>query len=221
MCDSALALATCSAPQGRLAATGQTPGFAQLCYDAARIVTVDTLTPIGKKLACLFQSSGPGASSTVQCTGGPGRKPTAGTGGPIASPVEDCGTVGTAPAVDGAHAVRDILSFLQQVEAHPKAWCGQGAANADDRRLYMRAFVHRVYDYRCQYQRALAPVGAGDELAAPGPDGETRRTELAAHEGEIAKASAGIFGACGIDVPAFATDAWSAACNGPIPKTIP
>src|SRR5262249_11837876 len=34
MCDSALALATCGAPLGRQAAAGQTPGFAQLCYDA-------------------------------------------------------------------------------------------------------------------------------------------------------------------------------------------
>src|SRR5262249_61773698 len=52
MCNTALAMATCGAPLGRTVAVGQSPpAFAQLCYDAARIVTVDTLTPIGKKLA--------------------------------------------------------------------------------------------------------------------------------------------------------------------------
>ena len=222
MCDNALAIATCSAPQGRMAATGQTPGFAQLCYDAARIVTVDTLTPIGKKLACLFQSSGPAASGAAQCTGGPARQPPTAAGAPVVtSPVEDCGAIRSAPAADGAHAVRDIQTFLQQVTTYPKAWCGQGVANADDRRLYMRAFVHRIYDYRCQYHRALAAAGSADDLAAPGPDGEATKTELAAHDAEIAKAAAGIFGACGIDVPTFAIAAWSATCNGPIPKTIP
>src|SRR5882724_2202030 len=53
MCDNALAMAACGAPLGRTVAAGGSPGFAQLCYDAARIVTVETLTPIGKKLACL------------------------------------------------------------------------------------------------------------------------------------------------------------------------
>jgi len=66
-----------------------------------------------------------------------------------ATPVDACRTVIAAPAADGAHAVRGILTFLKQVGDHPKAWCGKDAATADDRRLYMRAFVHRIYDYRC------------------------------------------------------------------------
>src|SRR5262249_4902844 len=79
MCNNALAMATCGAPLGRGVAAGQSrPGSAQLCYDAARIVTVDTLTPIGKKLACLFQSSNPAASAAAQCAGGPANQPATG-----------------------------------------------------------------------------------------------------------------------------------------------
>lgn len=85
----------------------------------------------------------------------------------------------------------------------------------------MRAFVHRIYDYRCQYRRALAAAGSADALAAPGPEGETSTTELTADDAEIGKAAAGIFAACGVEVPVFATDAWAARCNGAIPKAIP
>jgi uncharacterized protein YjbI with pentapeptide repeats len=220
MCDNALAIATCGAPQGRTAATGQSPGFAQLCYDAARIVTVETLRPIGKKLACLFPSSSPAAPAAA-CAGGPADQPVTGASVPTPLPVEDCGTAIAAPTADGAHAVREILTFLKQVADHPKAWCGKDAADENDRRLYLRGFVHRVYDYRCQYRRALAAAGSTEELAAPGPAGETTKAELATDDAEIGKAAAGIFAACGVDVPVFATDAWSASCNGVIPKAIP
>ena len=221
MCDNALAMAACGAPHGRTVAAGGSPGFAQLCYDAARIVTVETLTPIGKKLACLFQSSSPAASAKAQCAGGPAQQPATGADVATAPPVDDCRTVIAAPAAHGAHAVRGILTFLKEVADHPKAWCGRDVATADDRRLYMRAFVHRIYDYRCQYRRAIDAASSGDALAAPGPEGETSRTELAADDAEIGKAAAGIFADCGVDVPVFATDAWSASCNGAIPKAIP
>jgi hypothetical protein len=221
MCDNALAMAACGAPLGRTVAAGGSPGFAQLCYDAARIVTVETLTPIGKKLACLFPSSSPAASATAQCAGGPAQQPATNADAPAAPPIDDCHTVIAAPAGDGAHAVRGILTFLKQVADHPKAWCGRDAATADARRLYMRAFVHRIYDYRCQYRRALDAAGSGDALATPGPEGETSRTELAADDAEIGKAATGIFADCGVDVPVFATDAWTASCNGAIPKAIP
>jgi hypothetical protein len=181
-------------------------------------VTVETLTPIGKKLACLFPSSSPAGG---QCAGGPATQPATGAGTPTPPPVEDCRTVIAPPVADGAHAVRGIITFMKEVTDHPKAWCRGNAATEDDRRLYMRAFVHRIYDYRCQYRRALAAAGAADELAAPGPAGETTRDDLAADDAEIGTAAAGIFAACGVDVPVFATDAWTATCNGAIPKAIP
>src|SRR5215475_968979 len=215
MCDNALTLAACGAPQGRTVATGGAPGFAQLCYDAARIVTVDTLRPIGKKLACLFPSSDPAAATTT-CAGGSSARPATGAEMPNALPAEDCSTGLSPPVPDGTHAVRDILTFLKEVEAYPKAWCGKEAVDADDRRLYLRAFVHRIYDYRCQYRRAFVAAGSGGDLLAPGPDGETRSEDLVAHDGEIGKAAADIFAACGVDVQTFATNAWSASCNGPI-----
>src|SRR5262249_43427971 len=161
------------------AATGQSPGFAQLCYDAARIVTVETLTPIGRKLACLFQSSSPAGAITAQCAGGPANQPAPGAIAPAATPVDECRTAIAPPAEDGAQAARGIVPFVKQVAAHPKAWCLGDTATREDRRLYMRAFVHRIYDYRCQYRRALAAAGSADELAAPGPGGETTRDELA------------------------------------------
>ena len=40
-------------------------------------------------------------------------------------------------------------------------------------------------------------------------------------DAEIGKEAAYIFSDCGVDVPVFATDAWSASCNGAIPKAIP
>src|SRR5262245_33505836 len=98
MCDNALAMAACGAPQGRTAVAGQSPGFAQLCYDAARIVTVETLTPIGRKLACLFQSSSPAGAITAQCAGGPANQPAPGAIAPIATPVDECRTVIAPPA---------------------------------------------------------------------------------------------------------------------------
>jgi len=110
---------------------------------------------------------------------------------------------------------------VRQVSDYPKAWCGKDTASEDERRLYMRAFVHRIYDYRCQYRRALAAAGSADALADPGPEGETSKAELAVDDAEIGKAAAGIFKACGVDVPVFATDTWSASCNGAIPKAIP
>jgi uncharacterized protein YjbI with pentapeptide repeats len=223
MCDNALAMAACGAPLGRTVAAGGSPGFAQLCYDAARIVTVETLTPIGKKLACLFQSSSSAASATAQCAGGP-QQSASGADGASAPGVDDCRMDIAAPAAHGAHAVRGILTFLKEVANHPKGpkrWCAGDAATADDRRLYMRAFVHRIYDYRCQYRRALDAAGSGDALATPGPEGETSRTELAADDAEIGKAAADIFADCFVHVPVFATDAWSASCNGAIPKAIP
>src|SRR5262249_53070592 len=106
MCNNALALAACGAPLGRTVAAGAAPGFAQICYDAARIVTVDTLRPIGKKLACLFQS-GDAANATPQCGASPAP---AGAG---AAPAEDCATVLAPPVPNGAHAVRDIRSSLK------------------------------------------------------------------------------------------------------------
>ena len=222
MCDNALAMASCGAPLGRTVAAAQSPpGFAQLCYDAARIVTVETLTPIGKKLACLFQSSSPRAAARAQCAGGAPSQPAAGAADPNPPSVDECRTVIAPPATDGAHAVRGILTFVRAVSDHPKAWCSKDAATPDDRRLYLRAFVHRIYDYRCQYRRALAAAGSGAALAAPGPAGETSKAELADADAEIGKAAAGIFAACGVDVPVFATDAWSARCNGAIPKAIP
>src|SRR5262245_16717885 len=140
MCNNALAMATCGAPLGRAVAAGQSPpGFAQLCYDAARIVTVDTLTPIGKKLACLFQSSSPAGPATAQCAGGPANQPATGTVAANATPVDECRTVIAAPAADGAHAVRGIVMFVRQVSDYPKAWCGKETATEDDRRLYLRA----------------------------------------------------------------------------------
>src|SRR5262249_55463911 len=116
MCDNALALATCGAPQGRTAAAGQPPGFAQLCYDAARIVTVDTLRPIGKKLACLFPSSDT-AAATATCAAGATSPPATSAGPRSTPPAEDCSTPLNPPVADGAHAVRDILTFLTQPEA--------------------------------------------------------------------------------------------------------
>ena len=219
MCDNALALAACGAPQGRTAAAGQPPGFAQLCYDAARIVTVDTLRPIGKKLACLFPSSD-AAAATTTCASGSSGGPAPGAGVRGTLSPENCSIDLSPPAADGAHAVRDILTFLKEVAAAPKTWCGKDAPD-DDRRLYLRAFVHRIYDYRCQYRRAFVAAGSGGELLAPGPDGETRSEDLVAHDGEIGKAAADIFAACGLDVQTFATNAWSASCNGPIPKSVP
>lgn len=224
MCANALAMAACGAPLGRTVAAGGSPGFAQLCYDAARIVTVETLTPIGKKLACLFQSSSPAASAAAQCAGGPAGQPATGADAATATPVDACRADIAAPAAHGAHAVRGILTFLKEVASHPKGpkpWCSREGATADDRRLYLRAFVHRIYDYRCQYRRALDAAGSGDALAAPGPEGETSRTELAADDAEIGKVAHDIFADCFVDVPIFATDAWSASCNGAIPKAIP
>ena len=214
MCNNALALAACGAPLGRTVAAGAPPGFAQICYDAARIVTVDTLRPIGKKLACLFES-GDAANATAQC----GASPT--QAGAEAAPAEDCATVLARPVPNGAHAVRDIGSLLKQLADAPKTWCSRNPASADDRRLSLRALVHRVYDYRCQYRRALAAAGSDDDLVVPGPDGETSKAELSAADAEIGKAAAGIFAACGVEVPIFADEAWTVSCNGAIPKSIP
>jgi hypothetical protein len=222
MCNNALAMASCGAPLGRTVAAGQSPpGFAQLCYDAARIVTVETLTPIGKKLACLFQSTSPGGAARAQCVGGAPNPPAAASADPNASSTDECRTVIAPPPADGAHAVRGILTFVREVSDHPKAWCSKDGATPDDRRLYLRAFVHRIYDYRCQYRRALAAAGSANALAAPGPSGETSRAELAADDAEIGEAAAGIFRACDAEVPVFASDAWMTRCNGAIPKAIP
>jgi hypothetical protein len=223
MCDNALAMAACGAPLGRTAAAGGSPGLRPALLRRGPHRDGGNLDADREKSSPVCSSRAvPRRPPPAQCAGGPAKQPAAGADAPTAQPIDDCRTVIGTPPANGAHAVRGILTFLKQVADHPKAWCGQDAATADDRRpLYMRAFVHRIYDYRCQYRRALAAAGSADALASPGPEGETTRTELAADDSEIGKAAASIFAACGVDVAVFATDAWSASCNGAIPKTIP
>src|SRR5262249_12444580 len=154
-------------------------------------------------------------NATAQCGASPAP---AGAG---AAPAEDCAAVLAPPVPNGAHAVRDIRSLLKQLADAPKLWCSRNPASADDRRPSLRAFVHPIYDYRCQYRRAVAAAGSTDDLVIPGPDGETSKAELSAADAEIGKEAKDIFAACGVEVPVFADEGWTASCNGAIPKSIP
>ena len=207
VCVNRFVLADCGPRPG---APDHAPNFAKLFYDAARIVTIDTLKNIGDKVKYLSQSS---AGTCPDGTIEPCQLNVVATNdmealyAPSAGPTPD---PGQETEVAGAeHATADVLAQLQSLLHDGEVrWCrldhaaqesspGGGTA---DYHLYMRAFVYRMNEYRCQYTDHTEPPRHATYLA------------------DLLKAEADVLRTCGVtEAPPF-EEHW---CLASVPKDIP
>jgi len=144
VCDNPLVLADCAGPLRR---PKDVPNFATLSYDAARIVTFETLQNIGFRLRKLAESRICLLSADGQC----GTSSASAAAVNVEEDVNDtiAGIEAMADLDEGPYAAaRDVAAQVERL-AESAEWCH--GDNPVERAYYMRAFVHRINEYRCQY----------------------------------------------------------------------
>jgi uncharacterized protein YjbI with pentapeptide repeats len=207
VCGNRSILADC-APRDRI--SDGPPNFARLFYDAARVVTIETLKDIGEKVQYLLRSSAgacpdgwPRPCPRVLVATTNIEERLAPSAGGTAEPRQEAEVAGA------EHATADVLSQLQSLLHDGEVrWCRLAHAAQEsspdggtvDYHLYLRAFVYRVNEYRCQKTDHTEPPRHAQYLA------------------DLQKAEADVLRACGVTEPLPFEEHW---CVSSVPKDIP
>jgi len=128
--------ATCGTNPSHSDQPGSPANFAQLCYDAARIVTIQTWSPISRKLRELVKVD---AGYPNYC---------------FATPAAS--NIATTISPRAAADFHSYIKVLADAMKKPEDWCDEPARM----RICMRAFAFEVYDSICEADRKLLPGSA-------------------------------------------------------------